>query len=100
MPDRYQTTTKPEADSRRHRDRHRPNAATRRWYSLDRWERLRDRVLRESAYTCAECGHITLALDVDHIRRHNGDPRLFWDRSNLQALCHSPCHERKTQRGE
>ena len=32
---------------------------------------------------------------MDHIRAHNGDLRLFWDRSNWQGLC-KPCHSRKT----
>jgi 5-methylcytosine-specific restriction endonuclease McrA len=36
-----------------------------------------------------------LAAEVDHIRAHNGDLRLFWDRSNWQGLC-KPCHSRKT----
>jgi 5-methylcytosine-specific restriction protein A len=37
---------------------------------------------------------------VDHIRPHMGDPALFWDEGNWQALCDytSPfnCHGTKT----
>ena len=35
---------------------------------------------------------------VDHIIPHRGDPELFWDRSNWQALCKN-CHDRKTGMG-
>jgi 5-methylcytosine-specific restriction protein A len=35
------------------------------------------------------------ATVVDHIKPHQGDPELFWDSENLQALC-APCHSRKT----
>src|SRR5262245_12823912 len=73
----------------------RDNYAIRRWYRTARWTRLRTRVLREQTYACAQCGQVQLALDVDHIQPHRGDARLFWDRTNLQALC-SPCHTRKT----
>jgi len=53
---------------------------------------------------CKECFaesgvlHMTLDLEVDHIRPHRGDPSLFWDRSNnWQALC-SMHHSAKTAR--
>jgi 5-methylcytosine-specific restriction protein A len=77
----------------------RPNYAIRRWYRTTRWRALRAQVLREAAYCCAECKQVVAALEVDHRVRHGGDPRLFWDRANVQALCRS-CHSRKTQRGE
>ena len=34
--------------------------------------------------------------DVDHIKPHRGDLKLFWDRSNWQALCHRH-HSMKTR---
>lgn len=34
---------------------------------------------------------------TDHIVPHRGDMKLFWDRSNWQALCEG-CHNRKTAR--
>lgn len=40
---------------------------------------------------CAQINRDTPALIVDHIIPHKDDPRLFWDRSNLQALC-ATCH--------
>lgn len=83
----------------RTREQARGNLAIRKLYKTDRWERLRLRVLVESAYQCAQCGDVTVRLEVDHIRPHRGDLRSFWDRSNLQALCVA-CHTRKTTRGE
>jgi 5-methylcytosine-specific restriction endonuclease McrA len=77
----------------------RPNYAVRRWYRTPRWQALRARILRDAGYACALCGQVTLALDVDHILRHQGIAALFWDAANLQPLCRR-CHARKTQRGE
>jgi 5-methylcytosine-specific restriction protein A len=51
---------------------------------------------------CRECmirGVVTEATDVDHIRPHRGNQRMFWDRNNWQALCGN-CHKAKTGRGE
>lgn len=36
---------------------------------------------------------------VDHIRPHRGDPVLFWDENNWQALCKF-CHDSRKQRVE
>ena len=44
---------------------------------------------------CSENNLIVKGEAVDHIIPHKGDMGLFWDRSNLQTLCHS-CHNRKT----
>lgn len=65
------------------------------WYKLRRWRKLRERVLLRDLYTCQACGKLTLgkgAATVDHRKPHRGDERLFWDESNLQTLCTSPCH--------
>jgi 5-methylcytosine-specific restriction endonuclease McrA len=70
----------------------------RRWYRIARWARLRQQVLIDQAYACATCGCVALDLEVDHIRKHDGDPALFWNRENLQALC-PVCHIDKTKRG-
>ena len=77
----------------------RPNWTVRRWYRTARWRALRARVLRDACYSCAACGQVVTALDVDHKIRHDGDAGRFWDRGNLQALCRT-CHQAKTQRGE
>ena len=44
---------------------------------------------------CFERGILTAATVVDHIVPHRGDRKLFWDKTNWQALC-KPCHDRKT----
>jgi 5-methylcytosine-specific restriction endonuclease McrA len=81
------------------REHTRPNYKERAWYRTVRWARLRNQVLLEAAYTCAGCMHVQVRLEVDHIRKHDGDPKRFWDRANLQALCPT-CHHAKTQLGE
>lgn len=51
---------------------------------------------------CEEClkeGKATPATVVDHIVPHQGDPKLFWDRSNWQAL-YKRCHDKKTRRDD
>ena len=48
---------------------------------------------------CEECmkeGRYVKATDVDHIVPHRGNRKLFWDRSNWQALCHRH-HSMKTR---
>lgn len=51
---------------------------------------------------CEEClkeGKATPVTVVDHIVPHQGDPKLFWDRSNWQAL-YKRCHDKKTRRDD
>jgi len=80
------------------KEQQRPNRLIRRLYYRDRWKRERERVLVECGYTCAQCGVIHHSLEIDHIVKHEGNPELFWNRNNLQALC-SDCHHRKTGLG-
>jgi 5-methylcytosine-specific restriction enzyme A len=75
----------------------------RRWYSTARWERLRQDVFLRDGFTC-QCGCRRLILAepervADHVREHKGDPRLFWDRNNLQTLW-KPHHDGWKQRLE
>ena len=46
---------------------------------------------------CKKRGIYTKAQHTDHIIPHRGDVVLYWDYSNLQALC-SVCHAHKTNR--
>lgn len=72
-----------------------------RWYCSKRWKDLRRAVIREQPF-CVSCyprGLRVITEEIDHIRKHGGDPALFWDRANLQGLC-TPCHTRKTAKGE
>lgn len=75
----------------------RDSAAYHNLYYSRRWRELRARQLVAEPF-CRECarrGMRTRAEDIDHIKPHKGDKRLFYDPSNLQSLCHS-CHSRKT----
>lgn len=72
-------------------------SATARGYNA-RWRRESKKFLQLHPL-CEEClkeGKATTATVVDHIIPHRGDPELFWDRSNWQALC-KKCHDRKTR---
>lgn len=73
--------------------------ASRRLYGLARWRRESAAFLKlQSNVLCVDCldlGAVVPATDVDHIKPHKGDPKLFFDRTNWQALCHA-CHSRKT----
>ena len=62
-----------------------------------RWQKARAVFLREHplCVRCLQAGKATPATVVDHVKPHRGDPVLFWDRSNWQALC-KPCHDSKT----
>ena len=82
---------------RKRHDRERPTAAQRGYGS--RWRKARATYLRQHPL-CVECekaGRTTAATVVDHRIPHRGDPVLFWDVNNWQALC-AECHNRKTAR--
>lgn len=79
----------------------RPNWDVRRWYRTVQWKTLRADVLRTDPF-CEDCrvnGAITLATEVHHRVRHEGDPEKFFDRARLGGLC-AECHSRRTGRGE
>ena len=85
------------ADEARISDRNRPNAA-RRGYGY-KWRIESRKYLREHLYcecdACRILGRRLKAEGVDHRIPHHGDPKLFWDRNNWQAMARS-CHNRKT----
>jgi len=77
-------------------------AKVKRWYRSKRWRDLRDRVLKQRQW--CECPHHKgtkeLRADVvDHIKAHRGNPRLFWNPKNLQAMA-KVCHDRFKQSDE
>ncbi|MBP7336877.1 HNH endonuclease [Niveispirillum sp.] len=76
-------------------DARRPSARERGYGS--KWERARAEFLACNPWCvrCKEAGRQVQASHVDHITPHRGDDRLFWSRSNWQALCR-PCHSSKT----
>lgn len=60
----------------------------------NKWDRAAKQYLK-SYPDCKICGQ--LATCVDHIKPHNMDMRLFWNKGNWQSLCHS-CHNAKTSK--
>jgi 5-methylcytosine-specific restriction protein A len=64
-----------------------------------KWRVARKEFLKRNPF-CTECqnkGILKAATVVDHIIPHKGDPGLFWDELNWQALC-KKCHDSKTAR--
>lgn len=59
------------------------------WYTHSRWRSLRKRFLFANplCIMCEKEGRLELATVVDHRTPHRGDRVLFWDESNLDALC-------------
>ncbi|MFA5387699.1 MAG: HNH endonuclease signature motif containing protein, partial [Candidatus Paceibacterota bacterium] len=69
----------------------RPDAQARGYGS--RWRKEAKAFLKRNPW-CVHCLAVGLRVQseqVDHIRPHKGNQRLFWDKSNWQALC-KPCH--------
>lgn len=94
-PDHAYLTEQYEQQRKAALDKQRGNASQRGYGA--RWRSYRLVFLR-SHPLCAECerqGRVTLATEVDHIKPHRGDMKLFWLHSNHQGLC-KPCHSRKT----
>jgi 5-methylcytosine-specific restriction enzyme A len=66
------------------------------WHNSHRYKAERDGFLRENPL-CAKCfehGACVPAAVLDHVKPHGGDPLLFWNQKNWQALC-TRCHGRK-----
>ena len=69
------------------------NVSWRGWYKLERWRKLRHKILLRDNYTCKPTGVLCIGKHpapnspvVDHIKQHHGDERLFWDEGNLQTV--------------
>ena len=64
----------------------------------NKWAKVAKQYLASHPW-CKHCdtrGIKTPATEVDHITRHSGDQRLFWNSGNWQGLC-KPCHSSKTR---
>ena len=74
--------------------------STQRGYGY-KWQKAREAYLRDNplCVMCQADDRVTAATVVDHITPHRGDQKLFWRRSNWQALC-APHHSREKQREE
>lgn len=58
-----------------------------------KWRQYREAFLKSNPF-CVKCqarGRVSAANTVDHITPHRGDPSLFWNPENHQALC-AACH--------
>jgi 5-methylcytosine-specific restriction endonuclease McrA len=86
-----------EARRQREYDARRPTARERGYDS--KWRREGKAFLALPENQNCRCGCGRIADTVDHIIAHKGDQRLFWSRSNWQAL-NGHCHSRWKQRGE
>ncbi|WP_313193696.1 HNH endonuclease signature motif containing protein [Shinella zoogloeoides] len=75
-------------------DAERPTARERGYDS--KWDRERAAYLKAHP-RCVMCGAPSRV--VDHKTPHKGDKKLFWSRSNWQALC-TPCHSSRKQSQE
>ena len=69
-------------------------------YNSKAWHKLRKQQLaiEPCCKYCDDVGHVVLATIVDHIKRHKGDEKLFFDADNLQSLCKE--HHDSTKRRE
>ena len=61
-----------------------------------RWQKMRVKQLKNQPWCeiCLENGVHTLATQVHHVERHEGDEHMFYN-SPLQSLCIS-CHSKET----
>lgn len=75
-------------------DAQRPTARERGYDT--KWEKERAVYLKAHP-RCVMCGAASRV--VDHKNPHRGDKKLFWSRSNWQALC-TPCHSSRKQSQE
>ena len=81
------------ADKRKQRKQRRKAGLEAEPYSTPQWKKARREFL-SNVPVCDNC-NTERATVVDHKKPHRGDPTLFWDMSNWQALCRR-CHNRKT----
>jgi len=80
------------------------------WLNSTRWRKLRLRVLVRDEYICQQTGVALIGKYptgnspvVDHKVPHRGDPDLFWDENNLQAVAkdwHDSVKQGIEKRGE
>lgn len=95
-------THKPMADERRveqlkrtHKQYNKVRDVSDARYKQEKWRRL-SIYFRRLHPLCAQCeleGRVTASRMVDHIKASKTHPELFFEWSNLRALC-NPCHNR------
>ena len=79
-----------------------PNRPWRHLYGA-KWRKRRDRFLDKHplCVMCSQVKRVTPANVVDHVVAHKGDPVLFWNEGNWQALCsmHHSSHKQRAEHG-
>jgi 5-methylcytosine-specific restriction protein A len=80
---------------RREKDQYRKFYGTAAWAQLRFWKLCNSPMCEATEKDGAPCR--AAATVVHHKRDHKGDPALFFDRDNLQALC-KPHHDQETAR--
>jgi 5-methylcytosine-specific restriction endonuclease McrA len=90
QPSRFSKRPETEADRTRARDAVQPWRA---WYKTARWQKLRRLVLKRDGYVCQKTGVALVGKYpaanspvADHKVPHRGDPDLFWDPRNIEAV--------------
>ena len=92
--ERCQCQRKADTERKARHDENRPNAAKRGYGG--KWRAARVTFLAANP-KCVRCG--SSAEVVNHIVAHRGDLKLFWRRSNWEAVC-TRCHNSTIQREE
>ncbi len=80
------------------------------WLNTAAWQKVRLDVLKRDNYICRQTGVALVGKHpapnspvVDHIIPHRGDPKLFWDQSNMQSVSkawHDSEKQSREKRGE
>ena len=91
---RCQHSIKRDQERKARHDAQRPSARERGYTS--KWETERKAYLA-SHTSCTRCGNPSTI--VHHKTPHKGDRKLFWQRSNWEAVC-KPCHDGPIQSRE
>jgi len=83
------------AERRAEYDRNRQSASERGYGH--KWQKASKAYLKAHPLCepCEKQGYYHASEVVDHIVPHKGDMKLFWDRTNWQAMAKT-CHDRKT----
>ena len=90
--DKHQSSRR---EAKNSQDRQRGSASSRGYGHKWRVARSEFLIQNPLCVTCLSLNKVESAKVVDHIIPHKGDDKLFWRRSNWQALC-IVCHNRKT----
>ncbi|MEP3779076.1 MAG: hypothetical protein ABJM82_18830, partial [Shimia thalassica] len=76
------------------------------WYKTSRWQKLRLSVFKRDGYICQKTGVALIGKHpepnspvADHKKPHRGDPELFWNPENIEAVSKA-YHDKQKQSAE